>query len=164
MTTEKPKLHVICGRIAAGKSTLAAKLSQPAQTICISEDDWLSALYGKQMQTLQHYVEFSARLREIMTSHISQLLGAGMSVVLDYPANTVAHRIWMRDCAAQAEVEVLLHLLDVDDETCWRRLQDRNARGDHPFQPSRAQFEQICRHYAPPDPKEGFAIQVHTPG
>lgn len=164
MTISKAKLHLICGRIAAGKSTLATQLSQPVQTLCIREDDWLSALYGDRMQTVQDYVEHSAKLREIMTPHISQLLKAGVTVVLDYHANTVENRSWMRDCATQGEAEVLLHLLNVDEATCWQRLQARNARGDHPFQPSRAQFNQICKHYAPPLPEEGFAIQIHQPG
>jgi len=164
MTTSRPKLHVICGRIAAGKSTLAARLSEPAHIICISEDEWLSALYGTQMQSVQDYVKFSAKLREVMTPHISQLLKAGLSVVLDYHANTIENRRWMRDCAAQAGGEVLLHLLDVDEETCWKRLQARNARGEHPFRPSRAQFIKICKHYAPPQTEEGFAIQIHQPG
>ncbi|MEP4036305.1 ATP-binding protein [Pseudophaeobacter sp.] len=164
MTSSKPKLHVICGRIAAGKSTLAARLSEPAHIVCISEDDWLSALYGTQMQTVQDYVKFSAKLREVMTPHISQLLKAGLSVVLDYHANTIENRRWMRECAAQAGAEVLLHLLEVDEETCWQRLLDRNARREHPFQPSRAQFIQICKHYAPPQPQEGFAIQIHRAG
>ncbi len=163
MTSIRPKLHVICGRIAAGKSTLAAKLSEPDDIICISEDAWLSTLYGAQMQTVQDYVKFSAKLRGIMTLHISQLLQAGLSVVLDYPANTLDNRRWMRDCAAQAKAEVLLHLLDVDEATCWQRLQDRNARGEHPFKPSRAQFTQICQHYTPPRAEEGFAIHIHKP-
>lgn len=164
MTMQTPTLHLICGRIAAGKSTLAAQLSQPAQVLCISEDDWLAALYGDRMTTVQDYVEVSAKLRSIMALHVTDLLLAGLSVVLDYHANTVENRNWMRRCADQAEAQVLLHLLEVDEDTCWHRLAARNARGEHPFQPSRAQFTQICKHFAPPTPDEGFAIQVHHPG
>ncbi len=164
MPEPAPTLHLICGRIAAGKSTLAARLSRPSQTLCLSEDDWLAALYGDRMTTLQDYVEVSAKLRQVMAPHITELLSAGLSVVLDYHANTVENRQWMRDCAQQAKAEVLLHLLDVDEETCWHRLEARNARGEHPFQPTRAQFSQICKHFTPPQSSEGFAIQIHQPG
>lgn len=41
-----PTLHMICGKIAAGKSTLAARLAEADRTVLIAEDDWLGALYA----------------------------------------------------------------------------------------------------------------------
>lgn len=161
MAQSTPTLHLICGRIAAGKSTLARTLSQPAQVICIQEDDWLATLFGDQMTSVQDYVEVSTKLRGIMAPHITQLLEAGVSVVLDYHANTLENRTWMRACADKAGADTLLHLLEVDEETSWQRLQQRNASGTHPFQTSRAQFLQISKHYCPPKPEEGFVIQIH---
>jgi predicted kinase len=163
MPTSKAVLHLICGRPAAGKSTLAARLAQGDLTLCISEDNWLATLYKDQMHSLQDYVLFSARLRQAMAPHIIELLQTGVSVVLDFPANTRDNRNWMRTCAKEAGAETLLHLLDVDEGTCWQRLEKRNAQGTHPFQPSREQFIQICKHYAPPPPEEGFAIRIHRP-
>jgi hypothetical protein len=45
-------------------------------------------------------------------------LGAGLSVVLDWPANTVAGRAWMRGIFEAAGAEHKLHFLDVPDEVC----------------------------------------------
>ncbi|WP_188115451.1 hypothetical protein [Stenotrophomonas cyclobalanopsidis] len=38
------------------------------------------------------------------------------------------------------------------------RLRARNARGEHPFQASDAEFEQITRHFVAPAPEEGFQV------
>ena len=38
-----PMLHFLCGKIGAGKSTLAAALASQPGALRISEDDWLAA-------------------------------------------------------------------------------------------------------------------------
>ena len=46
MSDLRPTLHFFCGKIAAGKSTLAAKLAEQEGTVLIAEDAWLAALYA----------------------------------------------------------------------------------------------------------------------
>jgi len=87
---------MICGKIAAGKSTLARRPADAPATILISEDGWLATLYPNEQQTVADYARNSRRLREVMGGHVEALLRAGLSVVLDFPANTVANRQWMR--------------------------------------------------------------------
>lgn len=158
-----PVLHMVCGKVAAGKSTLATQLSHESNTILISEDDWLGALFADQMTTLADYVRCTAKLRGIMEPHIRALLNAGVSVVLDYPANTVETRDWMRGILAGSMATHQLHLLAPPDEVCLARLRHRNAQGDHPFAPTEEQFHQISKHFVPPSPGEGFNVIVHQP-
>jgi hypothetical protein len=91
----KPTLHLICGRIAAGKSTLATTLGHRQATVMIREDDWLSGLYGEQMSSIQDYMRCTALLRSVVGPHVAALLNAGLSVVLDFQANTLEARSWM---------------------------------------------------------------------
>jgi predicted kinase len=104
----------------------------------------------------------SARLRAAMTPHIVDILRQGLSVVLDFPANTVRNRDWMRSLIARAEVAHELHLLELPDEICKQRLRERNAGGEHPFQVTDAEYDQFTRYFVPPGPEEGFDIIVHT--
>lgn len=158
---EQATLHLICGKIAAGKSTLARSLAETPGTILIREDFWLSELYGDQMQTLADYVKFSAKLRTALKPHIVDLLRSGLSVVLDFPANTIELRLWMRGLFETADCEHQLHLIDVSDDVCRERLRQRNASGEHEFQVSDEQFERVSRHYQPPAEAEGFNIRIH---
>jgi hypothetical protein len=48
----------------------------------------------------------------------SKKLREGLSVVLDFPANTVKWRSWMRSLIDQAHVAHELHFLDVSDAIC----------------------------------------------
>ncbi|WP_374213319.1 AAA family ATPase [Psychromarinibacter sediminicola] len=152
---------MLCGKIAAGKSTLAARLARAPGTVLIAEDVWLGALFADQMSSGADYVRCSGRLRAAMGPHVVSLLEAGVSVVLDFPANTVAQRGWMREILEASGAGHRLHLLDPPDAVCLARLRARNAQGDHPFAATEAQFHRFSRHFAPPGPDEGFTIVRH---
>lgn len=160
-TRTPPTLHLLCGKIAAGKSTLAARLAAAPGTLRISEDDWLAALWGPEMAGIDDYLRCSARLRGAMEPHVAALLRAGVSVVLDFPANTVETRAWMRRVIDETGADHLLHLLDVPDALCLARMQARAAAGEHPFTVTEAQFRRMTGHFAPPGPEEGFTLRRH---
>jgi predicted kinase len=130
----------------------------------ICEDDWLAALYGDEMTDLADFVRCSARLRAAMGPHVAALLGEGLSVVLDFQANTVDARAWMRGIAEGAGAAHWLHVMTTPDETCLVRLRARNAAGGHPFAPTEEQFHRMSAHYAAPKEAEGFDIVLHGAG
>ena len=161
MPDSKATLYLLCGKIAAGKSTLAASLASRPATVLISEDHWSSHLFLDELKTIDDYRRYSDRLRNAMGPHVVSLLKAGMSVVLDFPANGVASRKWMRGIIEESKAAHELHYLDVSDDACKRRLRERNAAGEHPFRASEADYELFARYFVPPAPEEGFNVVVH---
>lgn len=164
MSLASPTLHMLCGKIASGKSTLAARLSEPDGTVLIAEDVWLKTLFSDQMSSGPDYVRCAAKLRNAMGPHISALLKAGVSVVLDFPANTVENRAWMRGILDATGAADRLHVLNTPDEVCLARLRERNARGDHQFVVTDEQFHRFSRHFVAPSTDEGFDLEVHGQG
>jgi predicted kinase len=154
-------LHMVCGKIASGKSTLTARLMNSQRMVLISEDVWIACLYPGEIHTLADYVRYAGRLKTLLTEHIQSLLSAGISVVLDFPFNTTNTRAWGHALFQAAGCEHQLHYLDVSDEICKSRLRARNASGEHPFQTSETQYELITRYFVPPAPSEGFNIMVY---
>src|SRR3954465_5882621 len=126
-------LHLACGKIAAGKSTLCARLAARPGAVLISEDFWTKRLFGEEMRGVADYVRVSAKLRSAMGPHVAGLLGTGVDVVLDFPGNTRATRAFWPAAAAAAGAGLILHWLDVPDEVCRERLRRRNAEGAHDF-------------------------------
>ncbi|MDG3441054.1 AAA family ATPase [Nitrospirillum amazonense] len=158
MTSPTPMLHLVCGKIAAGKSTLTAALAAAPGTILLSEDHWLARLYPEELASVADYIRLSARLRQVVGPHTVALLRAGLSVVLDFPANTPGLRLWMRGLFDEAGAAHTLHYLEVPDEVCRQRLRARNAAGGHDFAATDAEFDAITRYFVPPDEAEGFMI------
>ena len=156
--TNVPTLHMLCGKVASGKSTLAQQLADKPKTLLISEDEWLSRLYPGDIKTLADYVRCAAKLRDVMGSHIEQLLAAGNSVVLDFPANTPDSRQWMRDILKKTGAAHTLHYLNVSNEECKMRLRRRNEDGSHRFTTSETEFDTITQYFVAPSPDEGFNV------
>lgn len=96
-----------------------------------------------------------------MDPHVVSVLKAGMSVVLDFPAN-MASRSWMRGIFEVANSANELPFLDVSDETCKRRLRERNSAGEHPFQASETDYDIFTSYFVPPIPDEGCKVVVHS--
>ena len=158
MTTTEAKLYLLCGKIASGKSTLARKLAENPATVLVCEDEWLSTLYPDELKTLQDYVRCSGLLRAALGPHVIELLRSGLSVVMDFPANTLEQRQWLRSLFEQVGVSHEMHYLDVDDATCKTRLRQRNQAGDHAFQVTDAQFDQFTKYFVRPAPDENFNL------
>lgn len=154
-------LFLICGRIAAGKSTLARRLADRPATILVSQDRLMAALYPGEIQTIEDYGRVAPRLREAMGAHLADVLRAGVSVVLDWPANTARVRAWMRTIFEAADAEHELHLVEADDAERRRRLAARNASGTHEYVVDDATLALFDRHFEPPSEAEGFHIVRH---
>src|SRR5882757_1659968 len=152
---------MICGKIAAGKSTLARRLADAPASILISEDIWLATLYRDEQRAVADYARNSRRLREVMGGHVEALLRAGLSVVLDFPANTPANRQWMRGLFEAAGAAHRLHFLDVTDAVCKQRLHRRNVAGAHEFAVSDAEFDEITSYFVAPTAAEAFEMTVY---
>jgi predicted kinase len=157
-------LYLLCGKMAAGKSTFARELADSRHAILLSEDQLLGDLYPDQVQDVASYVRYSNRLKAALESHVGDLLCRGVSVVLDFPANTVRQREWMRALITKTGAPHELHYLIVADAVCKARLAKRVAQ-----QPERQttdtveMFDSVTAHFQVPTPDEGFRLIRHEP-
>jgi predicted kinase len=125
-------LFLLCGKIAAGKSTIARQLAARPMTLLISEDHWLSHLFLDDLKSLDDYRRVSARLRAAMEPHVINILQMGLSVVLDFPANTVSNRNWMRSLTIEAHTAHELHFLDVSDTSASKDFENEMQAANTP--------------------------------
>ncbi len=159
---KKGSLSFFCGKMGAGKSTLARQLAADEGAVLLSEDDWLAALYPNQIFTLADYVECSARLKAPVKTLVQSMLLAGTDVVMDFPANTTAQRAWLREVFSEVGAEHCLVYIDLADAVCLKRIEQRRLT-----EPGRAStdtpemFAQVTRYFEAPSPAEGFTLKVY---
>lgn len=154
-------LHLMCGKIASGKSTLAKTLAVQHRAILLSEDKWLASLYPGAINSVTDYAGYSLRIRSVLGPLVVDMLESGVSVVLDFPANTIASREWLLGLAETARMAHCLHYLDVDDEECRARLHVRNRLAEHDFAASDAEFDLITSYFRAPGTDEGLVIVTY---
>ncbi|GHB42333.1 cell division protein ZipA [Pseudovibrio japonicus] len=161
MTAKETKLLLVCGKIASGKSTLLAHQVKEHDAVLIDQDEWLATLFPGELKTLEDFVKYSSRLKQALGPHIVTLLQQGVSVALDFPANTARDRLWLQNLYKAANATHELHFLDIPDEVCKERLWARNKSGKHQFTVTEEQFDQFTKHFQAPSKDEGFNVFIH---
>jgi len=156
-------LIFLCGKMAAGKSTLARALAAQHGAVLLVQDEWLERLFPGQIVDIPDYVKFSARLRDALGPHVVALLRRDTPVVLDFPGNTPAQRAWFRQMFEQAGAAHELHFVDAPDDLCKVQLRQR-SQGLPPGTPwtTDAEFDAITAYFQPPTDEEGFVVTRHA--
>ena len=155
-------LYFMCGKMAAGKTTLSRELAQRHAAILLNQDDWLAALYPGEITSIPDYVRCSGRLRDALTPLIVELLKRGTPVVLDHPGNTRKQRQWFRELFERANVPHELHFIDAADDTCKRQLKQRSAaQPEGSAWTTDAEFDAITAYFQVPADDECFNIIRH---
>jgi len=112
--------------MAAGKSTLARRLAEQRHAVLLVQDEFLERLYPGDVKDIPFYVLYSSRIGEVVKPLVCELLTRGVSVVLDFPANTTKQRAWFRQILDATNASHELHFIDVPDATCKRQLKERS--------------------------------------
>ena len=159
------KLYFMCGKMAAGKTTLARQIAEREGAILIVQDELLATLYPDASVDIPEFVDRSLRLKAALAPHICALLSRGISIVLDFPANTPRQRGWFRGLFEQAQVGHELHFVDAPDALCKQRLKDRSSHlpVDAPWT-TEAEFEAVTAYFRKPAPEEDFNVVRHERG
>ena len=159
---QKPTLHLFCGKMASGKSTLAQSLAEENNAVLIAEDVWLSKLYPEEINNFNDYLKYSSRLKAILSQHIQYLLLKGISTILDFPGNTRSQRNWFRSIFESVEANHLLHYVVASDELCKQQLKTRNqSKPEGSAFTTEAEFEAITKYFQPPTPEEEFNTKAY---
>lgn len=152
-------LFVLCGKMGAGKSTKAVELANDRNAVLLSEDEWLESLYPNKIQGLEDYVKYSNRLKPLVKALVQNMLNTGMTVVMDFPANTTKQREWFKSIFSEVGADHKLIYLNVPNEVCLAQIAKRRIE-----QPQRAatdteaMFEQVTKYFVAPSSDEGFNI------
>lgn len=161
--TPESTLIFFCGKMAAGKSTLARALAAKENAVLLVQDDLLDRLYPGEILTIPDFVRCSTRLRLALTPLVHELLSKKISVVLDFPGNTTAQRGWFRELFDGARARHELHYVDVPDEICKSQLRERSkGRPVGSAWTTEAEFEAITAYFQPPSDTENFNVVHHV--
>ncbi len=161
------KVHLICGSTGAGKTTYARELCARIGAVHFSIDQWMTTLYWMDSADPIDPAWAMVRVERCMTqiwTTVRQVAERGTPCVLDLGFTTATHRTEAARLAADAGLSVHLHVLDVDADERWRRIEARNATpadADRlPFAISREMFDYVETMWQVPSDEEKRALNA----
>src|SRR5215212_9693560 len=120
----QPRLVLLCGLPASGKTTLARELAELYRAVRLNPDEWEEALGVDPFDEA-----FQVRLEAEFWQLTERLLTLGTSVVLEWGFWARSERDEKREAARALGVPVELRFLDAPNEELVRRVVARHAAG-----------------------------------
>jgi predicted kinase len=158
---KKGILHFFCGKMAAGKTTKSLEVINSENAILISEDDWLGHLFKDEIKVFGDYIKYSKRLKPLLSAHIKDIIESGVSVVMDFPANTIQQRSWFKELIGNNNISHQLHYLEASDELCLKQLAKRSEGRQGEAFTSEEEFHTVNSYFQAPAESEGFNIKTY---
>ncbi len=155
------KIIFFTGKMGAGKTTLAKEMSNNKSSFYLSEDDILSSLFPNEIQSLDDYVEYSKKIKPLVKNLVYDLLAKGLTVVMDFPGNTVRQRTWFKELLSFCNVDHELIYIKATNELCLTQIKKR--RNEHPKRhqfDTKELFQKVTSYFQEPHKDEGFHIRV----
>ena len=154
-----PQIHLICGLTGAGKSTYAENLRLREKGVRFSVDEWNAGLFFPDKHPTADFNWFYERVQRCcaqMRKTAEQTLETGMPAVFDCGFTDAKERQIFYDWADGLGIPVVLHYLDVDEETRWARTENRNTEKGDTFalHVTRDMFEFMNRLWEAPSESE----------
>jgi len=124
---QKPKIHLIHGYIASGKTTYAKKLENEISAIRFTLDEWMMHFYGDNPPS-DKFLQYEKNVKTMIWNVAERFLTNNISVILDYGFWKRSDRDDYRNRAAKRNIQCELHVLNLDDETALKRLHKRTLQ------------------------------------
>ena len=151
---DKGMLIFFCGKMGAGKSTLAKKLTYENDAILISEDDLLLKLYAGKVKSVTDYKYYSDTLKPVIYEMSQQILKKGVNVVLDFPANTESQRKWLLSISDEVNSKHTCYFVDRSDDVCLKQILKRG----NPHTDTVEMFHAITKYFVEPTESENINV------
>lgn len=160
-----PTLFCLCGKMAAGKSTLSRQLAERAGAVLLVQDHFLATLFPGEIVDIPAFIDRYARVKAALAPHIRALLARGVPVVLDFAGNTRPQRAWFRQLVEGTGAVLELHYVEASDALCKRQLRQRSAHlPEGTAWTTEAEFDAITALFEAPADDEGFTVIRHPRG
>jgi predicted kinase len=121
---KQPRLVLLCGLPASGKTTLARELADAYGAVRLNPDEWELALGIDPFDA-----EFQGKLEAQFSRLTERLITLGTSVILEWGFWARSERDEKRDLGRSLGAAVELRFLDVPYDELVRRVVERDAEG-----------------------------------
>jgi AAA domain-containing protein len=155
------KLIFLCGKMVAGKSTLARDLAQRENAVLLVQDEFLDRLFPGEIIDIPGFVKCSSRLKNALAPHVvlsCRRASPSSSTFLAIEKRSVPGSVKLLE---RANAEHELHFVEASDALCKSQLKERSKdSAGTPWTRMRSSKPSLCI-FSLPSEDERFNVVRH---
>jgi predicted kinase len=156
-----PRVHLFCGLVGVGKTTLARRIADEQVAVRFSLDEWMLRLYGLRYDDPEYVARLDA-CKALIWDTAHQVLATGHDVVLDWNQWSRQRRAEWASAASAAGAIPVLHYVDVPLDVAIRRAVGRAETDPGSHRLDETGVRHLASILEPPTPAEGIEIIVYS--
>ena len=153
-------IHLMVGFMGFGKTTIAKGLAEKLPAVCLTHDDYMVALYGRNLPEAEFREKY--KLVDNMLWNIArQIIRCRTDVIMDYGFWSKEKRAEAYKRALEITPEVVFHNILCDMQTAKKRLLNRSASDLTTLDIDENCFNMLSKQFEPIDTSEEYPIINH---
>ncbi len=120
------KVITICGKICCGKTYYSNMIKQKNNAVIMSCDELTSIIFNNQLG--DRHDEMMIKVKYYLLQKTLEIVNAGTDVILDWGFWSKADRQYIKDYFKAKNIDVIMHYIDITDNTWSKNIMERNNR------------------------------------
>ncbi|MBN1281955.1 MAG: ATP-binding protein [Alphaproteobacteria bacterium] len=149
-------IHILCGFIAFGKTTLSKKLAKELPAVRFCSDELVRQLYDQKDN--DEFMQGIQKVNALQWDWAKQIIENGIDVVMDFGPWTKQERKRVANMALSITPNVIFHSIVLDMEKARERLIKRNSEKQQ-YHVDLNFFDENSSQFEPISDDEGYTVK-----
>ena len=157
--TKQPTIHLMCGFIGFGKTTIAKQLADKLSAVRFSHDDIMLERYGRQPDNFQ---EKYKSVDDFIKAEAAQCIQRGQDVIMDYGFWSHDKRALYYNWAKTLTDNVVFHVLYCDMDLAKKRTLQRSGTDAKALMIDENAFDALSSQFEPWSDKDQYPVVLYN--
>lgn len=159
MNINQPTIHLMCGFLGFGKTTLAKRLSVELPAVLLTHDQIMVERYGRNPDDFQTKYKL---VDEFIKTQAAEYIKQGKSVIMDYGFWTHNLRRAYYEWAKELTPHVIFHLPFCNLATAKQRVLQRSQNDKDALFIDETIFDTLLQQYEPWSAEDTYPVALHN--